>query len=136
MYSPLIKQRTRRKILIVDDDPDITFSLKGEYTIQCGRKTYHSQDGDFVLLTEEENEEYASSTITRHTTRTKFESKTGKVIYAFGRYQKLNRATIPINDNYFLLLALDIEEKNFDQIIMEKVIPLLERQKDKFIVEG
>jgi hypothetical protein len=62
--------------------------------------------------------------------------KIGKVIYAFGRYQKLNRATIPINDNYFLLLALDVEEKNFDQIIMEKVIPLLEKQKYKFIVEG
>jgi hypothetical protein len=56
------------------------------------------------------------------------------VIYAFGRYQKLSRATIPINDNYFLLLVLDVEEKNFDQIIMEKVIPLLEKQKDKFVV--
>ena len=94
------------------------------------------KEGLKPLLTEEENEEYASSTITRHKTRTKFESKIGKVIYAFGRYQKLNRATIPINDNYFLLLALDVEEKNFDQIITEKVIPLLEKHKDKFIVEG
>jgi hypothetical protein len=33
------------------------------------------KEGLKPLLTEEENEEYASSTITRHKTRTKFESK-------------------------------------------------------------
>src|ERR687889_636252 len=56
--------------------------------------------GLIPLLTEEENEEYASSTITRHKTRIKFESKIGKLIYALGRYQKLNRVTIPIKEKY------------------------------------
>ena len=88
--------------------------------------------GLIPLLTEEENEEYASSTVTRHKTRIKFESKIGKLIYALGRYQKLNRVTIPINENYYLLVALDAEVKDFDSTIMEKIIPLIKKEKHNF----
>lgn len=91
------------------------------------------REGLKPFLTEEENEDYASLTVTRHKTRTKFEPKVGKLIYAAGRYQKLNRATIPINDYYYLLIALDVELKNFEEVIMEKVIPLVEQEKDNFI---
>ena len=85
------------------------------------------------LLTEEENEEYASNAISRQKTRSKFEEKIGKLIYAFGKYEKLNRATIPINGNYFLLLSIDSEELNFDKIIMAKVLPLINETKEKFV---
>jgi hypothetical protein len=91
------------------------------------------REGLKPLLTEEENEDYASLTVTRHKTRTKFEQKVGKLIYAAGRYEKLNRATIPINDNYYLLVSLDVELKNFEEVIMEKVIPLIENKKNNFI---
>jgi hypothetical protein len=93
------------------------------------------REGLKPIMTQEENEEYASSTITRQKTRTKFESKTGKVIYAFGRYEKLNRVTIPINDNYYLLLTLDVEERNYDEIIMKKVISLIEKERHSFVVD-
>ncbi len=86
------------------------------------------------LLTKEENQEYATNTITRHTTRTKFEPKIGNLTYAFGRYQKSTRFTIPINDNYYLLLTMDFEENNFDKIIMEKIIPLVKQEKKKFAI--
>lgn len=91
------------------------------------------REGLKPFLTEEENEDYASLTVTRHKTRTKFEPKVGKLIYAVGRYQKLNRATIPINDYYYLLVALDIELKNFEEVLMQKVIPLVEKEKNNFI---
>ena len=84
------------------------------------------------LLSEEENEDYASATVTRQKTRTKFEPKIGKLVYAAARYQKLNRATIPINDDYYLLVTLDAELKNFDDLIMEKVIPLVMKKKSSF----
>jgi hypothetical protein len=84
------------------------------------------------LLSEEENEEYASATITRHKTRMQFEPKIGKLIYAAARYQKLNRATIPISEDYYLLVSLDVELKNFDQLIMEKIIPIVLKEKTKF----
>jgi hypothetical protein len=90
------------------------------------------REGLIPLLSEEENEEYASSTIMRHKTRIKFESKMGKMNYALGRYQKLIRATIPINENYYILIALDAEVKDFDSIIMEKIIPLIKKEKHNF----
>lgn len=85
------------------------------------------------LLTEEENEEYASNAISRQRTRSKFEEKIGKLIYAFGKYEKINRATIPINGYYFLLLSLDSDELNFDKIIMDKVLPLINETKEQFV---
>jgi hypothetical protein len=84
------------------------------------------------LLSEEENEDYASATVTRQKTRTKFEPKIGKLVYAAARYQKLNRATIPINDDYYLLVSLDVELNNLDALIMEKVIPLVMKEKTRF----
>ena len=84
------------------------------------------------LLSEEENEEYASATVTRQKTRTQFEPKVGKLVYAAARYQKLNRATIPINDEYYLLISLDTDLKNFDDLIMEKVLPLVIKEKASF----
>ena len=84
------------------------------------------------LLTKEENQESAINTITRHKTRTKFEPKIGKLTYTLGRYQNLSRSTISINENYYLLLTIDFEENNFDKIIMEKIIPTINKEKEKF----
>ena len=90
------------------------------------------KEGVKLFLTEEENEEYAANTISRQKTRVKFEPKIGNLLYAFGRYQKLNRATIPINESYYLLLTLDVGQKDFNSIIMDKVIPLVEKEKSRF----
>lgn len=86
-----------------------------------------------ALLTQEENEEYVISAISRHQTRTKFEAKIGKLRYAFGKYEGLNRATIPITKHHYLLLTIDKGEKNFDSIIMEKILPLVENSIDQFV---
>jgi hypothetical protein len=85
------------------------------------------------ILTVEENEEYASQSITRHKKRTKFEPKIGKIIYAFGRYKKLSRATIPINDYYYMLLMFPRDTNNFNKIIMDKVIPLIAKENNNFV---
>ena len=90
------------------------------------------EEGFESLLTKEENQESAINTIIRQKTRTKFEPKIGKLSYAFGRYQKLSRCLIPINENNYLILTMDFEQYNFDQIIMEKIIPLIKQEKDKF----
>jgi len=90
------------------------------------------------LLTDEENEEYASQSITRHKKRIEFEPKIGKVIYAFGRYKKVDRATVPINDDYYMLLMFQREQSSTNkshQIIMDKVLPLVEIERKKFIME-
>ena len=84
------------------------------------------------LLTQEENEEYIVSAISRRKTRAKFESKIGRLRYAFGKYVKLNRVTIPINEYYYLLITLDSEEKDFDGIITDKILPAVDSNTEKF----
>lgn len=86
-----------------------------------------------LLLSEEENEEYAATAIARQKTRGKFEPKIGRIVYSFGRYELLLRATIPINENYYMLLTLDVEEKNFDSILMDNVIPVITKSKSRFV---
>ena len=90
------------------------------------------REGLKPLMNEEENEEYALRTVTRHKTRLAFREQIGSLIYAFGKYEKLNRATIIINEDYYLLISLEVEVKNFDEIIMNKIIPLVQSEKHKF----
>jgi hypothetical protein len=90
------------------------------------------REGVKLLLSDEENEEYASNAIKRHKTRITFESKMGKMNYALGKYEGLIRATIPINNKYYLLITLEVEAKDYDTIIIEKVIPFIEKEKEKF----
>ena len=91
-----------------------------------------NREGFDSLLTEEENQESAINTIIRQKTRTKFEPKIGKLSYALGRYQKLSRCLIPINENYYLILTMDFDQYNFDKIISEKIIPLIKEKIEKF----
>ena len=90
--------------------------------------------GSKAFLTREENEEYASHTIARHKKRLKFEPKIGPLDYALVKYEKVIRAIIPMTNDYYLLIALDVEEKYFDRIIMEKIIPFMEGEKRTFEV--
>ncbi len=87
------------------------------------------------FMTEEENEEYAANAIKRYKTRLKFQTKIGMLNYAFGRYEKISRVTIPINQDYYLLLTLDADEKNYDDLIMNKINPFINKYKEKFILE-
>lgn len=91
------------------------------------------REGLAQLMTEEENEEYAALTVTRHKTRIKFQPKIGDLIYAVGKYDKVIRVTIRINEDFFLLLTLDIDAKDYDSILIQKVIPLVKRKKGEFV---
>ena len=91
-----------------------------------------NREGFDSLLTQQENQESAINTIIRQKTRTKFEPKIGKLNYALGRYQKLSRSLIPINENYYLILTMDFDQYNFDKIIIERIIPLIKENNENF----
>ncbi|HEY9485529.1 MAG TPA: hypothetical protein VIQ04_02710 [Nitrososphaeraceae archaeon] len=103
------------------------------------------QDGNIInerdreglkpFLTIDETHQWAIRTINRHKTRLQFESKMGKLTYLFRRYSRMSRCLIPINENYYLIFTMDFEESNFDKIIMEKIIPLINQEKDKFLIK-
>jgi len=85
------------------------------------------------LLTVEENYEFKINTVKRHKTRLKFEPKMGELTYTFRRYTRMIRCLIPINENkYYLILTMDFDQYNFDKIIIEKIIPLIKQEKEKF----
>ncbi len=92
-----------------------------------------TKKGVKLLLSDEENEEYAATAIARQKTRGKFEPKIGKMIYSVGRYELLHRATVPINENYYLLMTLDVQERNFDSIIMDKILPIVTRARSRLM---
>ena len=91
------------------------------------------REGLKPLLTLEENHDFAINTINRHKTRLKFEPKMGELTYTFRRYKKLSRCLIPINENFYLLLTIDFDQYNFDKIIMEKIVPFIKQEKEKFV---
>jgi len=87
------------------------------------------------LMSEEESEEYAAAAVSRYRTRVKFQTKIGKLNYAVGRYENVTRVTVPISNDYFVLLTVD-KEINYDDIILKKIIPFIEKNKRKFNSEN
>ena len=74
-------------------------------------------------------------TITRYKTRFNLESKMGKLMYLFRRYSRMSRCLIPINENYYLIFTMDFDQYDFDKIIMEKIIPFINQEKEKFLIK-
>jgi hypothetical protein len=93
------------------------------------------------LLGAEERAQYAITAATRQYTRLRWEYLLGKIIYASSHYAKLIRATIPITDyssrlSYVLLLSFDVDTDNFHEIIMKKVIPLINENISRLLDEA
>lgn len=81
------------------------------------------REGLDPLMNKEENQEYTLNAIVRHKSRQKFEDKLGKLVYSLGKYEKLVRIVTPINNKYYILLTIDVEEPNIDSIMREQIIP-------------
>ena len=90
--------------------------------------------GSKPLLTLNENHDFAINTVKRHKTRLKFEPKMGELIYTFRRYTRMSRCLIPINKNYYLILTR-ILINMIDKIIKEKIIPLIQREKENLVIK-
>jgi hypothetical protein len=81
------------------------------------------RDGLEPLMTQQENQEYTLNAITRHKSRLKFEDKLGRLVYSLGKYEKLERIVTPINNKYYVLLTVDVEEPHIDSLMREQIIP-------------
>ncbi|HJU79148.1 MAG TPA: DUF6659 family protein [Nitrososphaeraceae archaeon] len=81
------------------------------------------REGLDPLMNLEENQEYTLNAIVRHKSRQKFEDKLGKLVYSLGKYEKLVRIVTPINNKYYILLTIDVEEPHIDSIMREQIIP-------------
>lgn len=86
------------------------------------------RDGLEPLMNRQENQEYTLNAITRHKSRLKFEDKLGRLVYSLGKYEKLVRIVTPVNNKYYVLLTVDVEEPHIDSLMREQIIPKI---KDK-----
>ena len=81
------------------------------------------------LLTPTEIEMSAIESVLRMKTRKDFESKLGKPIYTFTLYQKIKRVTITLeNKEYPILMASFDVEADHDNIIVNKILPLINEE--------
>ena len=79
------------------------------------------------LMTFEETERYALFATIRHSTRQAWEGKMGKAQYSLTRYDLLVRTTVPLLGGHLLLISIDVDTKNIDGIMTDKVLPLVRK---------
>lgn len=94
---------------------------------KMGKQIASSYRAELVpLLTPTEIEMSAIESVLRMKTRKDFESKLGKPIYTFTLYQKIKRVTITLeNKEYPILMASVDLEADHDNIIVNKILPLI-----------
>ena len=81
------------------------------------------------LLTPWDIENLAMKSVLRMNTRKDFESKLGKPIYSFTKYQKIKRVTITLeNEEYPILMASFDIEADHDNIIVNKILPMINEE--------
>ena len=74
-------------------------------------------------------EDLAMKSVLRMNTRKDFESKLGKPIYSFTIYQKIKRVTITLeNEEYPILMASFDIEADHENIIVNKILPLINEE--------
>ena len=81
------------------------------------------------LLTPWEIENLDIKSVLRMNTRKDFESKLGKPIYSFTKYQKIKRVTITLeNEEYPILMASFDIEADHENIIVNKILPMINEE--------
>jgi hypothetical protein len=94
------------------------------------------RQGLVPLLTSEESSRAAAQAAIRIATRNTFKPKIGEIQYSISRYTNLVRATAPIKDGtnkikFLLLLTFDIDAEA-DSILLKKILPFIESNRDYF----
>jgi hypothetical protein len=67
------------------------------------------REGLASLLSPEETQKSVQLAIGRWGLRDALTPKTGRAKYAMAEYEKIKRVTIPLNDDYLLLVSMDVE---------------------------
>ena len=87
------------------------------------------RSGLIPLLTPWDIENLAMKSVLRMNTRKDFESKLGKPIYSFTKYQKIKRVTITLeNEEYPILMASFDIEADHESIIVNKLLPMIKEE--------
>jgi hypothetical protein len=140
-------------VAVDDDDDDDDYYLQSfckqllnrDYFVRSAKVVDHVgheiatayRQGLVPLMTSEESSRAAAQAAIRVATRNTFKSKIGEIQYSISRYTNLVRATVPIKDGtnkirFLLLLTFDIDAEA-DSIILKKILPYIEDNREYFL---
>ncbi|MEO9320730.1 MAG: hypothetical protein ABI361_08670 [Nitrososphaera sp.] len=109
---------------ILDSDSQVRFA---GIMNDRGILVYYDYNRDITpLINSEELKLCAMQALIRLGTRQTFAHKTGNVQYSVTVYERVKRATIPLNDYFTLLVSFDIDA-NHESIIVDKILPAIDR---------
>ena len=77
------------------------------------------------LLSKQESVLSAMRSVIIMGTRKIMQPTLGKIVYAFTLYEKVKRATIPLTNNFVLMVSFDIEADH-ESIILKKILPFIQ----------
>ena len=84
--------------------------------------------GVTLMLSKEELDDSAIKSVLRMKTREDQESRLGRTVYTFTLYEKVKRASIPLqNDEYVLFLVSFEKDADHEKIILSKILPLIKK---------
>ena len=79
------------------------------------------------LLSNEEIESSVIESVLRMRTREDYELKLGRAMYTFTLYEKVKRASIPLQHEDYALLMTSFEKRaTHEDIILKKIFPILQ----------
>jgi hypothetical protein len=108
---------------IMDLDPNIRFAGICDET---GDTKYGGmREGLTSLLSPEETRKSNQQALGRWGLRNALTPKTGKGRYAMAEYEKIKRVTIPLNDNYLLLVSMEVETDH--NRILEQTLKMIKQ---------
>ncbi len=108
---------------ILDLDPTIRFAGICDDT---GDTKYGGmRQGMTSLLSPEETRKSVQLAIGRWGLRDALSSKTGKPKYSMAEYDKIKRVTFPLNDDYLLLISMDVEADHTS--IIDRILRLIKQ---------
>ena len=82
-----------------------------------------------LLLQNEEVENSAIKSVLRMRTREDYEEKLGRAIYTFTLYEKVKRASIPLEHRDYALLMVSFDKQaSHEDIILKKILPVMQRE--------
>jgi hypothetical protein len=126
-YSELCEQ-------VVALDASIRFAGIANRIGKIITSSYRS--GLVPLLSKEETEQSVPQYALRISPPPVLESKLGRTICSVTTYGKVRRAIIPLHDPYgnissLLLVSFDIEARNYDSLIQDRILPLIRGNDDR-----
>jgi hypothetical protein len=108
---------------ILDIDPKIRFAGICDET---GETKYGGmREGIPSILSPEESQKSNQLAIGRWGLRNALTPKTGRGKYAMAEYEKMKRITIPLDDNYLLLITTEVEADH--SVIINSTLRLIKK---------